>query len=99
MKNKKIIFRSAIGLFVIALSFFHYRANASALSDLALANIEAIAGGDGGQWKYPLVWVEQYCGAWPDRWNDKCEHSGVGRESCEGYADGYTPPLHLILTL
>lgn len=48
MKNKKIIFGSAIGLFVIALSFFHYRANASALSDLALANIEAIADGEGG---------------------------------------------------
>lgn len=57
MKNKKILFGSGFGLFVIVLSFFHFSGNSSAFSDLALANIEAIADGEGGGTSSCYSWV------------------------------------------
>lgn len=97
---KKILIFTFIGLFgLLAAANVLMGQQTKQLSDITLTVYQAQAGDDegggeggGDQWKYPLQWVEQYCGAWPDRWNDKCTHTAVGRESCEGYTDGYTTP-------
>ena len=97
---KKILIFTFIGLFgLLAAANVLMGQQTKQLSDITLTVYQAQAGDDegggeggGDQWKYPLQWVEQYCGAWPDRCNDKCTHTAVGRESCEGYTDGYTTP-------
>lgn len=99
MKREMIIGMAIASICILATANYSLNANVKQLSDITLTVYQAQAGDDegggeggGDQWKYPLQWVEQYCGAWPDRWNDKCTHTAVGRESCEGYTDGYTTP-------
>lgn len=97
---KKILIFTFIGFFgLLAAANVLMSQQTKQLSDITLTVYQAQAGDDegggeggGDQWKYPLQWIEEYCGTSPERWNDKCTHTCVGRESCEGYPDGYTTP-------
>ena len=57
MKNKRIIIVSVAGIFVSAMSFFHFSANSSTFSDLALESIEAIANGESGGTSSCYSWI------------------------------------------
>ena len=97
---KKILTCTFIALFgLLATANVLLNRQADQLSDITLTAYLAQADpeegdgeGGGDQWKYPLQWVEQFCGMYPERWNDKCTHVMVGRGSSEGYSDGYTTP-------